>query len=303
MKEMLTTKNGSRVLDLGCGEGTYFPFFESLGYDCYGIEPSEKAIIAKEKNPNATILPKFFETLEANEFNVKFDVILMNWVLEHISDMDSFFEKLEIYLEKKSKIIIQVPDIKYYMNNQLPLFYVHEHINYFTTETLELLLERKGFKIIGRKFGTSPSIIICAEYTGIEDKKNVSYPELLNKQKSFLLETNALKMKVSQVISEYETIIFYGMGLLAFWIGDVCLEGDDLKKIELVDDNIFYKDKLVPLFNKKLKIFPTGSNLDNTLILICTSPVYHEKIRKVISEKYTGNYTIAFIKKSELVLE
>jgi len=214
-----------------------------------------------------------------------------------------FFEKLEIYLEKKSKIIIQVPDIKYYMNNQLPLFYVHEHINYFTTETLELLLERKGFKIIGRKFGTSPSIIICAEYTGIEDKKNVSYPELLNKQKSFLLETNALKMKVSQVISEYETIIFYGMGLLAFWIGDVCLEGDDLKKIELVDDNIFYKDKLVPLFNKKLKIFPTGSNLDNTLILICTSPVYHEKIRKVISEKYTGNYTIAFIKKSELVLE
>jgi len=303
MKEMLSPDNEAQVLDLGCGEGTYFPFFESLGYKCYGIEPSEKAIIAKEKNPNATISPKFFETLEVDEFNVEFDVILMNWVLEHIADMDSFFKKLEGYLKKGSRLIIQVPDIKYYMENQLPLFYVHEHINYFTKETLELLLERMGFEIIGQKSGTSPSIIICAEYTGIPRKRDVDHTELVRTQRSFLQENIDLKMKISQVISEYEKVIFYGMGLLAFWIGDACLEVNDLEKIELVDDNIFYKNKMVPLFNKKLKIFPTGYNFDNTLILICTSPVYHEKIRKIISEKYVGNYKIAFIKNNILVVE
>lgn len=303
MEEILKQENEASALDLGCGEGTYFPFFESLNYRCYGIEPSEKAVIAKEKNPNATILHKYFETLEANEFNIKFDVILMNWVLEHISDIDPFFEKLDQYLKKGTKLIIQVPDIKYYIDNQLPLFYVHEHINYFTNETLTILLERKGFKIIGSKFGTSPALLICGEYTGIPLIKEVNNSELFNRQKQFLLENNDLKAKISKIISENKKVVFYGMGLLAFWIGENCLEKDDLRKVELVDDNIYYKGKLVPMFNKKLHEFPDGHNFDDTLILICTSPVYHEKIKNAINQKYAGDFKIASVKDNELVIE
>ncbi|MBC7617218.1 MAG: hypothetical protein H7202_14240 [Pedobacter sp.] len=93
------------------------------------------------------------------------------------------------------------------------------------------------------------------------------------------------------------------MGLLAFWIGDNCLKKDDLKKVELVDDNIYYKGKFAPMFNKKLHVFPDGHNFDDTLILICTSPVYHEKIKKAINQKYSGNFKIASIKENVLVIE
>lgn len=303
MNNLLKNNSEFKILDLGCGEGTYFPFFESLGYDCYGIEPSKKAKIAKEKNPNATISPKFFEELNEDEFDTKFDVILMNWVLEHISDLDTFFNKLGKHIRNKSKLIIQVPDIRYYFNNFLPLFYVHEHINYFTIETLTLLLESKGYEVTGNKHGDSPSILICAEYTGIEKRREVKNQILYQTQKQFLKDNFELKEKFSSAIANYENIVFYGMGLLAFWIGDNCMNRTDNKKIDLIDDNEFYKNKLVPLFNKKLTNFPIGSILNDTLIIISTSPVYHKKIRKIIKEKFIGNYQIAYIDGISLVIE
>jgi len=303
IKEILSQEKDQKVLDLGCGEGTYFPFFETFDYECYGIEPSEKAVIAKEKNPNAFISHQYFENSKVNIFKTKFDIILMNWVLEHILELDSFFKKLEKYIKTKTKIIIQVPDIRYYINNNLPLFYVHEHINYFTIETLRLLLERKGFIIIGQMYGDSPSILICGEYTGIKSTKEVYYPGLIKMKKIFLKKNVDLKKKIIKNILVNEKIILYGMGLLAFWIGDFCLDNIDLKKIELIDDNEFYRGKVVPLFNKKLKLFPPGYNLDKTFILICTSPVYHDKVKKLIKEKYVGNYKIAFVKNNDLMIE
>jgi len=303
MKGVLSQKKDLKVLDIGCGEGTYFPFFETIGYKCFGIEPSGKAKIAKERNPHANISDEYFETSETNIFNTEFDIILMNWALEHIVEIESFFKKLKKYVKIGTKLIIQVPDIQYYIDNNLALFYVHEHINYFTIETLSLLLERKGFQIIGQKYRDCPSILICGEYTGTESKKEINYSESLRTKKKFIEENDELKNKLNEILLKSEKIILYGMGLLAFWIGDFCLDKVDLGKIELIDDNEYYHGKVVPLFNKKLKVFSQGYNLDETIILICTSPIYHNKIRKVIKNKFIGNYKIATIKNNDIVIE
>lgn len=300
MKEILSQGKDQKVLDIGCGEGTYFSFFETMGYECYGIEPSKKGIIAKEKNPRAHISNETFET---NAFDNRFDVILMNWVLEHIGELESFFKKLRAYIQPGTKLIIQVPDIRYYIDNDLALFYVHEHINYFTIDTLRVLLERKGFKIIGQKYGDCPALLICGEYTGIEDNEKIHHSELLKVKKDFLEKNKALIKKVKKIISENEKIILYGMGLLSFWISEFCLNDDDLEKIELIDDNEYYRGKVVPSFNKKLRIFSQGYNMDNTLILISTSPVYHNKIKHVIKDKFTGNFKIATINNNDIVVE
>lgn len=303
MKVVLSQKKDQKFLDIGCGEGTYFSFFETIGYKCFGIEPSGKAKIAKERNPHANISDEYFETSETNIFNTEFDIILMNWALEHIVEIESFFKKLKRYVKIGTKLIIQVPDIQYYIDNNLALFYVHEHINYFTIETLSLLLERKGFQIVGQKYGDCPSILICGEYTGTGSKKEINYSGSLRMKKKFINENDELKNKINEILLKSDKIILYGMGLLAFWIGDFCLDKVDLGKIELIDDNEYYHGKVVPLFNKKLKIFSQGYNLDETLILICTSPIYHNKIRKVIKDKFIGNYKIATIKNNDIVIE
>jgi 2-polyprenyl-3-methyl-5-hydroxy-6-metoxy-1,4-benzoquinol methylase len=301
MQEILSHEKNQNVLDIGCGEGTYFPFFENTGYECYGIEPSEKGKIAKEKNPKAHISDTFFENIETNIFGTTFNVILMNWVLEHIAELEPFFEKLKEYINLGTKLIIQVPDIQYYIDNDIALFYAHEHINYFTIETLRILLERKGFKIVGEKYGDCPAALICGEYTGIENKNTVFLPDLLKIKKDFLVKNEELRRKVKKILSENEKMIFYGIGLVSFWISEFCLNKNDLEKIELIDDNTYYRGKVVPSFNKKIRVFPRGYNMDNTLILISTSPVYHDKIAKIIKDNFMGNYKVATISNNDIV--
>jgi len=296
-------ERGGKTLDIGCGEGTYFPFFEERGFECFGIEPSEKGHIAGEKNPAATVSVGSFETCEEAAFRQPFDVILMNWVLEHIVDLDSFFSLLAARIRPGTRLVIQVPDIAYCINNYLALFYVHEHINYFTAQTLRVLLQRKGFKIVGEKHGDRPSVLMCGEYVGIENRDVAHLGELAEGKKKFLVRSEVLRGKLTETFSEYEKIVLYGVGLLAFWISEVCLDDSDLRKIELLDDNEYYSGKMVPSFNKALSDYPEGCVMDDTLIFISTSPVYHDAIRERIRGRFRGSYQIATIHHGEVVVE
>jgi UDP-2,4-diacetamido-2,4,6-trideoxy-beta-L-altropyranose hydrolase len=303
IKKVISIKQNNKILDIGCGEGTYFPFFQEKGYECFGFEPSKKANIAKEKNPDAQISDVYFESSKRNVFEVDFEVILMNWALEHILDIDSFFDKLESYLKIGTRLIIQVPDLQYYIDNNLALFYVHEHINYFTKESLSILLERRGFKIISTKNRDCPSLLICGEYTGKKIRRKINNSEFVELKKAFLSNNEELKENIRNLINDYEEIIIYGMGLVSYWISDHCIKSDDLNKIVLVDDNEYYQGKIVPSFNKKLTQYVKGHELKHTLIIISTSPVYYSKIKKVIGDRFTGVYSIATIESNRIVIE
>ncbi|MBT3387335.1 MAG: methyltransferase domain-containing protein [Desulfobacula sp.] len=303
LKNVISAGENQKALDIGCGEGTYFSEFRKMGFDCYGIEPSPKSEIAKKKNPDAIISNEFFNNCDTNIFGTSFDVIMMNWVLEHIENIEDFFDKLKAYIKKGTTLFIQVPDLDYYIEHNMPLFYVHEHINYFSAQTLCLLLKRKGFKIIDVVQGDSPALLVAGEYMGIEQKIIVQNKDQIIRKKDFIVNNEALKAKVKKIISKNEKIIFYGIGLLSFWISDFCLSDKDKEKIVLLDDNSYYKGKMVPSFNKQLQFFPDGYDLEGYTVFITTSPVYHDKIKENIQNKFTGHFQIATIKNNDVIIE
>ena len=77
-------------MDIGCGPGW---FLSSLGseWDCYGVEVS--ALASKIARKSGTI---FNGTLEDYK-ETGFDVIVMNHVIEHISDPVSVLKKSRVY--------------------------------------------------------------------------------------------------------------------------------------------------------------------------------------------------------------
>ena len=303
LKNVISAGENQKALDIGCGEGTYFKEFRKMGFDCYGIEPSPKSEIAKQKNPDAIISNDFFNNFDTNIFGTSFDVIMMNWVLEHIEDIEDFFGKLKAYIKKGTKLFIQVPDLDYYIEHNMPLFYVHEHINYFSAQTLCLLLKRKGFKILDVNKGDSPALLVAGEYMGTEQKTIVQNTDQIIQKKDFIANNEALKANVKKIISKNEKIIFYGIGLLSFWISDFCLSDKDKEKIVLLDDNSYYKGKMVPSFNKQLEFFPDGYDLEGYIVFITTSPVYHDKIKENIQNKFIGNFQVATIKNNDVIIE
>jgi len=290
---------GKKLLDIGCGVGALFPFFEKQGMQGFGIDPSKNIDILKKNNPNIMVFTDFFERNNHNVFETKFDFIIMRNLLEHIINFELFFDVLKHYVKKGTKIYIEVPDIEYYLKNSVPLFYTHEHINYFTPFTLKILLEKKGFNVIKQLNGDAPSFIMCGEYTGITNSKKKHNENEFNVKKQFVEEINELQIKMEELFAKESHIILYGIGLTAVWIINFCLDKTSAK-IEIIDDNENYHGKVIQGVGEKLEIMPKIGNLNNALIVITTSPVYHEKIEEKIKEIFTGTYKIGYIKNKNI---
>lgn len=109
--------NGMRILDVGCGAGKNLLRIDAEYEDCdlYGIDISEKMIqIAKQNSSNTRNRISFYN-IDFSDFNpcAKFDVIIFNYVLHHMSDPKSVIRKAYGLLEKNGLIMITVPGIEY----------------------------------------------------------------------------------------------------------------------------------------------------------------------------------------------
>jgi len=296
------TKNSDKtenlnILDIGCGEGTYFPFFSDHGYDCYGFEPSKKSIIAKNKNPDAIINSSYFENHADNIFNVQFNVILLNWVLEHVLDLDNFFSVLVNYCKKGTKIFLQVPDLLYYVEHDLFLFYVHEHIQYFTLHSLSYCLNRVGFRIISYKNADCPSLLVVAEYIGkeISPTFNNDVEQTIRNINNFIQKGNNLGEVSTKLFDKYNEIFFYGIGTSTYWLGEYHLANKIKGRVKIIDDNKFYINKYVPSFECRILQVDEIGPVNGCAFFIGTSPVYRDTIITRIQENVSGEYDIVFI--------
>ena len=85
--------NHKKILDIGCNHGLQLIPYYNTGWDIYGIDLNEKAILDIRK-----IFPAenfLLSTVEDVPFAVgSFDCIQTFHVLEHVYDPESFFEEV-----------------------------------------------------------------------------------------------------------------------------------------------------------------------------------------------------------------
>lgn len=138
-------KNKS-LLDFGCGPGGFLKYARKIASKIHGLEPEArlKTYFKNEKIPIASKL---------EEINQKFDVITLFHVLEHISDPVLLLRQLKQYLQKKGRIIIEVPNaddalLSLYECEAFSKFtYWSCHLFMFTNSTLLKIAEKAGLKL------------------------------------------------------------------------------------------------------------------------------------------------------------
>ena len=138
-----------RILDIGCATGFFLDLAKKNGLDTYGIELSYEAYeIAKKKHDNI-----FNGTLEDAKFSdSQFDTITMFDVIEHVLNPDKTIKEVSRIMNKDGILAITTPDFSSSHSKIMGKHWYQinpsQHLFYFTPQTIRLLLEKHGFKII-----------------------------------------------------------------------------------------------------------------------------------------------------------
>lgn len=140
-----------RILDVGCGEGTFMEKMKELGWDTYGIEVNRYLVEKLEK-----IFGKghvYSSDFKKNTLkNDKFDAITFWHVIEHL---DKPVQALKIYkslLKRGGTLFIEVPNVDSWVfkifGNKYTWLRIPDHLYYYSPYTIKELLKRSGYRNI-----------------------------------------------------------------------------------------------------------------------------------------------------------
>ncbi|MDP5144994.1 class I SAM-dependent methyltransferase [Shewanella sp. ULN5] len=142
----------TELLDVGCGWGQALSYFKRHGASCYGFDPAKEAV---DYGVNQGLNVKHCGVESMNVFdNKRFDVVMLNNVLEHLADpVNVLTEIRNTVLKAGGLLIVTVPNdfnalqVSAQRLHELPQWWVSPpaHLNYFSRGSLQALLKGCNF--------------------------------------------------------------------------------------------------------------------------------------------------------------
>jgi SAM-dependent methyltransferase len=130
-----------RVFEIGCNDGLFLEQME--GYERLGLEPNSFAV-EKARARGLTVINSFLDQSICREAG-KHDIVISRQVLEHIPDIQKFFDCVDILLKDDGLLFIDVPNVVPGLVKGDCTIAWEEHVNYFTDTSLLYTLDRFGF--------------------------------------------------------------------------------------------------------------------------------------------------------------
>ncbi len=133
---------GSKILEVGCGVGSFLRFMSAKGWKAEGIEPDGEFSSYVREEFGIPISDNFFEE---QSFNEPFEVITSFHVIEHVEDPNLFLEKAWENLVPGGVLMLECPSIDRIYGPNVDHFFWDVHINTFSRRTLLAFLKKHHF--------------------------------------------------------------------------------------------------------------------------------------------------------------
>lgn len=136
---------GSRLLEIGVGSGSFLQFARSRGFEVFGCDLS-KAICRLVQHKYG--ISTYNGHVAALPDHIQFDAVVMNHVLEHVSDPIGMLREIRRRIKPGGILHLAVPNVDSW-EARLPGWTSYEpyHLLYFSPATLKRAVEQVGFKI------------------------------------------------------------------------------------------------------------------------------------------------------------
>jgi len=178
-KGVIPYRGSGRILDVGCGGGSYLYRLKQWGWDTYGVEPSDTGA----RQAQSLGLNVRQGTLQdARYVDSFFDVIRLSNVVEHLPNPIATFREIRRILKPKGLVYLTVPNTRslvfwLFRENWYALD-APRHVISYSPKTLNVLAEATGFEVAHSNFTAGPFNFVRSMRYLLEEKGE-RYPSWL----------------------------------------------------------------------------------------------------------------------------
>jgi 2-polyprenyl-3-methyl-5-hydroxy-6-metoxy-1,4-benzoquinol methylase len=156
--------------DIGCGGVYLLQRVRERGLSVKGIDPSPITAAAGLK-AGIEIVTDFYPSPSLEE---RFDVLFHYDVLEHVDDPVAFLRAHHRNLSANGAIIFAVPDCSRHIQLGDVSMILHEHLNYFDTDSLDRVVRAAGFRPLLLEPAKHGGVILCCAVAAGGDSSHES---------------------------------------------------------------------------------------------------------------------------------
>ena len=156
-KDAIPYRGEGRVLDIGCGGGSYLYRLKSWGWDAYGVEPGAAGAAQARSLGIHVHQGRLEEAAFPDSF---FDVVRLNHVLEHLTAPRGTLREIKRIVKPDGLVYVTVPNTRslnfwLFGENWYGLD-IPRHVVSYCPETLKFICDATGFEIIRIRFRSGP---------------------------------------------------------------------------------------------------------------------------------------------------
>jgi len=155
---MILEEPRGRLLDIGCGDGSFSSRFLAAGYSVYGLDLTEdQVLLARSRGVQAIRHELGSGPIPYDDGTC--DIVLAGEVIEHLVDTSSFLKEVHRILKSGGCAILTTPNLASFENRLRLLFGIYPiwveykleggqgHVRAYTPSVLKRQLQDHGFDI------------------------------------------------------------------------------------------------------------------------------------------------------------
>ncbi len=299
IESLMAAASMKNVFEIACNEGCFLEELKKRNPTCQyvGLEPNEvTSQIARDRGFHVIsemLTPRICS--QAVEQFGSFDTVVARQVLEHLTDLDNFFECVGLLLGEQGHLFIDIPDFDVGLEEADCSVIWEEHINYFTESVIAWALRSQGFEICEvQRYNFSGGIIslIARKLSGIAAGR----PELrLDLAEQFPSRVGAFGERLRLLLLEHKSkglsSILYGVGCRACTLVNALGLGEFIDYA--IDDQPERQGKYMP--GSKLRIAHPAETKNLAGPVICLLAVNKENEEAVQQRLLAVNSDIIFV--------
>ena len=151
IKNLIKINNGDTIIDIGSNDGTFLSFFPN-NLKLVGIDPTIKKL-GKYYKKNIIKIPNFFSSNNIKKFvKSKVKIISSIAMFYDLQNPVKFAEEIYETLDDHGVWHLEQSYMPMMLKNNSYDTICHEHLEYYSLESIKYIFDRVGFKIIDLEF-------------------------------------------------------------------------------------------------------------------------------------------------------